>query len=128
MKGDMAYQTGARVKCITDIGPVKAGTSGTVTQPFPEADSSWVLFDGATSDTLVANQSLEPVFDAPARAKGRRAHQTGTRVRCRIDIGVVKAGTAGTVRQPFVEAEASWVRFDGTTGDTLVANQNLEPA
>lgn len=52
------FSDGDRVMCIVDIDSVKAGTGGTVTQA--NDISSWVLFDGTSSEMLVSNRSLRP--------------------------------------------------------------------
>lgn len=56
----MSYKVGDRVKNKVDLGSIKAGTCGTVTQDDPAGDASWVLFDGTTKDTHVVNDDLEP--------------------------------------------------------------------
>ncbi len=55
---ERGFVPGNRVKCKIDIDTVKAGTPGTVTQIL--AGMSRVLFDGATLDTPIPNEFLEP--------------------------------------------------------------------
>jgi hypothetical protein len=54
----MAYAPGDRVKCTINIGPVIAGTEGTVTLTL--ANLSRVLFEGTSQDTVVPNEFLVP--------------------------------------------------------------------
>lgn len=125
------FVRGDLVKCVVDIGPVKAGTIGTVMQPFPEADASTVLFVGTSGETLVPNRCLKPVVAIQSRALPLVAavdFTSGDQVRCTEDIGPVKVGTAGTVQESVPIFDASMVLFDGTSSVTLVPNSCLEPA
>jgi hypothetical protein len=113
----MGYTAGVRVKCDIDMGHVRPGTTGTVTDPVPQAGAAVVRFDGATHDTLVPLTQLQVI-----------GYAAGDRVKCTINIGPVLAGTAGTVKESYPQADASAVRFDGTSAETLVPNDYLKPA
>lgn len=56
----IGYAPGDRVKCTINIGPVLAGTAGTVKEPVPQAGASMVEFDGIAGEMLVSNQYLVP--------------------------------------------------------------------
>ena len=52
--------------------------------------------------------------------------QVGERVKLRIAVGIVRAGTLGTVERAFWSIDAYDVQFDGHIGVQLVWRRDLE--
>jgi hypothetical protein len=52
--------------------------------------------------------------------------QVGERVKVRITVGIVRAGTLGTVERAFRSIDAYEVQFDEHLGPQLVWGRNLE--
>ena len=97
-----------------------------------------VLFDGLEQELAVANNDLEPLDVKSKRTRsGASISRTtelqgflpGQRVRLLVvkHIGgqTIPAGSLGTVSQDAPSMGASWVIFDGFSGDKLIPNQHL---
>lgn len=111
------FAVGDQVKCIIDMGHVGSGGVGKIMGVIPEMDAIVVRFGGASHDTMVALTDVQAI-----------SYEPGNRVKCTINIGLVPAGTTGTVMESVPAADASKVEFDGYPGPTRVPNDLLVPA
>ena len=139
----MSFNFGQRVRLNRDLQmcgfAIRKGTSGTVANVHLQTS---VLFDGLDQELAVANNDLEElsgsnkkgavstVTTSAVAATG--AFQIGRHVRLLVTkhLGgqTIPAGSLGTVTQDAPSMNASWVLFDGFSGDKLIPNDDLEAA
>ena len=132
----MSFNFGQRVRLTRDLQmcgfKLAKGIEGTVASVHLQTS---VLFDGLEQELAVADSDIETVTrsttDAPVTT-GPQKFLPGQHVRLLVTqhIGgqTIPIGSLGIVTQDAPSMNASWVLFDGFSGDKLIPNGHLERA